>query len=67
MVTLERSNVYVYFVSWQLRLEQRAGRVFEGWEEGDIYFPPTYKYITNSDHYVVQTSKSKEKRRTPAW
>uniref|UniRef100_A0A5B7B714 Putative type I inositol polyphosphate 5-phosphatase 8 n=1 Tax=Davidia involucrata TaxID=16924 RepID=A0A5B7B714_DAVIN len=51
----------------QLRIEQRAGRVFKGWEEGRIYFAPTYKYLSNSDHYVVQTSTSKEKRRTPAW
>ncbi|KAG8649253.1 type I inositol polyphosphate 5-phosphatase 8 isoform X2 [Manihot esculenta] len=51
----------------QLRIEQRAGRVFKGWEEGRIYFAPTYKYLNNSDNYVVQTSKSKEKRRTPAW
>ena len=51
----------------QLKLEQRAGRIFEGWEEGRISFPPTYKYLTNSDDYVGQTSISKEKRRTPAW
>ncbi|XVF55337.1 hypothetical protein PTKIN_Ptkin06aG0029000 [Pterospermum kingtungense] len=51
----------------QLRLEQRAGRVFKGWEEGRIYFAPTYKYLADSDNYVVQTSKSKEKRRNPAW
>lgn len=51
----------------QLLIEQKAGRVFPGWEEGSIYFAPTYKYRFNSDHYVVQTSNSKEKRRTPAW
>ncbi|XP_022767488.1 type I inositol polyphosphate 5-phosphatase 8-like isoform X2 [Durio zibethinus] len=51
----------------QLRIEQRAGRVFKGWEEGRIYFAPTYKYLSDSDDYVVQTSKSKEKRRNPAW
>ncbi|KAL1351808.1 hypothetical protein HN51_015682 [Arachis hypogaea] len=51
----------------QLRIEQKAGRVFKGWNEGGIYFAPTYKYLANSDHYVAQTSKSKEKRRTPAW
>lgn len=51
----------------QLRIEQRAGRVFKGWEEGKIFFAPTYKYLTNSNSYVVQTSNSKEKRRTPAW
>lgn len=51
----------------QLRIEQKAGRVFKGWEEGKISFAPTYKYLKNSDSYVVQTSNSKEKRRTPAW
>ncbi|KAL1209969.1 Type I inositol polyphosphate 5-phosphatase 8 [Cardamine amara subsp. amara] len=51
----------------QLKLEQRAGRVFKGWKEGKIYFAPTYKYQINSDNYVVQTETSKEKRRTPAW
>ncbi|CAN8316838.1 unnamed protein product [Cochlearia groenlandica] len=51
----------------QLKIEQRAGRVFKGWLEGKIYFAPTYKYIINSDNYVVQTEKSKGKRRTPAW
>jgi phosphatidylinositol-bisphosphatase len=48
-------------------MEQKAGRIFEGWNEGSIYFAPTYKYLTNSDQYVAQTCKSKEKRRTPAW
>ncbi|KAI3871458.1 hypothetical protein MKX03_025919 [Papaver bracteatum] len=53
----------------QLMIEQRAGRVFKGWEEGSISFAPTYKYLDNSDQYVAQnqTSKSKEKRRIPAW
>ncbi|XXG66219.1 hypothetical protein AAC387_Pa05g3745 [Persea americana] len=51
----------------QLRIEQKAGRVFEGWEEGRIFFAPTYKYVANSDRYAVQTAKSKAKRRTPAW
>ncbi|XP_075510158.1 type I inositol polyphosphate 5-phosphatase 8-like isoform X1 [Primulina tabacum] len=51
----------------QLRIEQRAGRVFKGWEEGAISFAPTYKYFPDSDQYVNQTSTAKEKRRTPAW
>ncbi|KAI3871125.1 hypothetical protein MKW98_015025 [Papaver atlanticum] len=53
----------------QLMIEQRAGRVFKEWEEGNISFAPTYKYLNNSDQYVAQnqTSKSKEKRRIPAW
>ncbi|KAG8647601.1 type I inositol polyphosphate 5-phosphatase 8 isoform X2 [Manihot esculenta] len=64
---LKKNNWQALLEKDQLKIEQRAGRVFKGWEEGRIYFPPTYKYLTNSDHYVVQTSKSKEKRRTPAW
>lgn len=51
----------------QLKIEQRAGRVFKGWEEGRIFFAPTYKYLTNSDHYDVQASMPREKQRTPAW
>ncbi|KAM1169335.1 hypothetical protein ACFX13_031842 [Malus domestica] len=51
----------------QLRIEQRRGRVFEGWNEGRIYFPPTYKYLNNSDRYAGDDRHTKEKRRTPAW
>lgn len=51
----------------QLRIEQRGGRVFEGWKEGRIYFPPTYKYSHNSDCYAGDVMHLKEKRRTPAW
>ncbi|GKC82303.1 type I inositol polyphosphate 5-phosphatase 4-like protein [Tanacetum coccineum] len=28
----------------KLWIERRRGRVFNGWKEGIIYFPPTYKY-----------------------
>ncbi|WOL08909.1 hypothetical protein Cni_G17662 [Canna indica] len=51
----------------QLRIEQRCGRIFEGWKEGRIYFPPTYKYSNNSDRYAGDDMNPKEKRRTPAW
>jgi hypothetical protein len=51
----------------QLRSEQRGGRVFPGWNEGRIYFPPTYKYSNNSDRYAGEDINQKEKRRTPAW
>ncbi|KAL8152648.1 hypothetical protein V2J09_010408 [Rumex salicifolius] len=50
----------------QLKIEQNNGRVFKGWEEGQINFTPTYKFIPNSDSYAVHYSKSKDKR-TPAW
>ncbi|CAN1233146.1 Type I inositol polyphosphate 5-phosphatase 4 [Linum perenne] len=51
----------------ELRMEKRLGRVFEGWHEGRIYFPPTYKYSNNSDRYAGDDRHPKEKRRTPAW
>ncbi|KAK3157602.1 hypothetical protein QOZ80_2AG0124910 [Eleusine coracana subsp. coracana] len=51
----------------QLRSEQRGGRVFPGWNEGRIYFPPTYKYSNNSDKYAGDDMNQKEKKRTPAW
>ncbi|KAJ0479533.1 putative inositol-polyphosphate 5-phosphatase [Helianthus annuus] len=43
----------------QLRIKQRRGRVFQGWNEGKIYFPPTYQlsYVRGessfSDHRPV--------------
>ncbi|KAI9154030.1 hypothetical protein LWI28_020138 [Acer negundo] len=64
---LKRNDWQALLEKDQLRIEQRAGRIFKGWEEGRIHFPPTYKYLANSDHYVAQTSKSKQKRRNPAW
>lgn len=51
----------------QLKLEQDAGRVFEGWREGLITFAPTYKYIANSDLYTLALEKECGKRRAPAW
>ncbi|KAE8686292.1 Type I inositol 1,4,5-trisphosphate 5-phosphatase CVP2 [Hibiscus syriacus] len=51
----------------QLKNEMEAGRVFNGWKEGKIYFAPTYKYSLNSDIYAGETIETKSKRRTPAW
>ncbi|PWA42722.1 Type IV inositol polyphosphate 5-phosphatase 7 [Artemisia annua] len=51
----------------KLRIERRRGRVFSGWNEGMIYFPPTYKYSNNSDRYAGYDMHPREKRRTPAW
>nr|XP_043634599.1 type I inositol polyphosphate 5-phosphatase 8 [Erigeron canadensis] len=64
---LQRNDWQALLEKDQLKIEQKAGRIFEGWEEGKIHFAPTYKYITNSDCYVAQTSTPKDKRRTPAW
>ncbi|XP_021861775.2 type I inositol polyphosphate 5-phosphatase 5 [Spinacia oleracea] len=51
----------------QLKIERDSGRVFSGWKEGRVMFAPTYKYNQNSDMYAGETTKSKKKRRTPAW
>ncbi|KAL8193315.1 hypothetical protein R6Q57_026896 [Mikania cordata] len=66
---LRRNDWQALLEKDQLKIEQKAGRIFKGWEEGKICFAPTYKYITNSDHYVVAqpSSTPKQKRRTPAW
>ncbi|CAN6346056.1 unnamed protein product [Urochloa humidicola] len=49
----------------QLKRELRKGCTFDGWFEGVISFPPTYKYEFDSEDYVSDESKSG--RRTPAW
>lgn len=46
----------------QLKLSQAAGQTFKGYIEGDINFPPTYKYDVNSNDY-----DSSEKCRVPAY
>ncbi|XP_050231877.1 type I inositol polyphosphate 5-phosphatase 2 [Mercurialis annua] len=51
----------------QLIKELRTGHVFDGWKEGFIKFPPTYKYEINSDRYVGENPKEGEKKRSPAW
>ncbi|KAK8950587.1 Type I inositol 1,4,5-trisphosphate 5-phosphatase CVP2 [Platanthera guangdongensis] len=51
----------------QLKGEQRGGRVLAGWEEGIINFPPTYKYLANSDSYAIRLARSGGKRGAPAW
>ncbi|XP_078437449.1 type I inositol polyphosphate 5-phosphatase 4-like isoform X2 [Wolffia australiana] len=51
----------------QLHREQRSKRVFEKWKEGEISFPPTYKFLPNSDRFAGSDERAKEKGRTPAW
>ncbi|KAK6192484.1 hypothetical protein SNE40_003941 [Patella caerulea] len=46
----------------QLILAMKAGLVFEDFHEGEITFPPTYKFDINTDQY-----DSSEKQRVPAW
>ncbi|XP_050214629.1 type IV inositol polyphosphate 5-phosphatase 3 isoform X2 [Mercurialis annua] len=49
----------------QLVRELRKGRAFDGWTEGVLNFPPTYKYEMNSNKYYG--SDPKVGRRVPAW
>ncbi|KAA8525922.1 hypothetical protein F0562_007978 [Nyssa sinensis] len=51
----------------QLSKELHSGHIFDGWKEGLINFPPTYKYEINSDRYVGENPKEGEKKRSPAW
>ncbi|CAH8313186.1 unnamed protein product [Eruca vesicaria subsp. sativa] len=73
-LTYEETRVLLEDNDWdtllekdQLNIERGAGRVFSGFQEGQIFFAPTYKYTQNSDAYAGETTKSKRKRRTPAW
>ncbi|XP_019174555.1 PREDICTED: type IV inositol polyphosphate 5-phosphatase 3-like isoform X2 [Ipomoea nil] len=49
----------------QLSREFKKGHVFDGWSEGILKFPPTYKYEINSDKYHGEDPRAG--RRTPAW
>jgi hypothetical protein len=64
---LEENNWDALFENDQLKIEGEAGRVFKGWNEGKIFFAPTYKYSNNSNEYMGDMVTSKKKRRTPAW
>jgi phosphatidylinositol-bisphosphatase len=46
----------------QLMIQKNEGKVFDGYVEGRITFPPTYKYDINSDDYDTS-----EKNRIPAY
>lgn len=49
----------------QLVRQLRKGCAFDGWSEGPLNFPPTYKYEINSEKYYGEDPKVG--RRTPAW
>ncbi|ESQ33387.1 hypothetical protein EUTSA_v10007233mg [Eutrema salsugineum] len=49
----------------QLLGEMKKGNVFEGWSEGTLSFPPTYKYEINSENYIGDDPESG--KRKPAW
>ncbi|URE06327.1 IPPc [Musa troglodytarum] len=49
----------------QLRAEMKAGKVFQGMREGQIKFPPTYKFERHQPG--LSGYDSSEKKRIPAW
>ena len=48
----------------QLNMEKDNGSIFEGFHEGILNFPPTYKYLHRSSEYDRRAEK---KARCPAW
>ena len=46
----------------QLKIERKKGRAFQGFSEGPLNFPPTYKYDLKSDNYDTSS-----KCRVPSW
>ncbi|TDH74218.1 hypothetical protein CCR75_001459 [Bremia lactucae] len=48
----------------QLTKERRAGKVLQGFEEGPLTFPPTYKFQAGTSEYEKRPEK---KLRAPAW
>ncbi|KAJ9556071.1 hypothetical protein OSB04_010685 [Centaurea solstitialis] len=51
----------------QLYKELGKGRIFDGWKEGVIASPPTYKYEINSDRYVGEKTERRGERKNTAW
>jgi hypothetical protein len=60
--------IFIFFIGFyflKLKRELRKGRAFDGWSEGPLNFPPTYKYAANSEKYIEDDHKGG--RRSPAW
>ncbi|KAJ1386551.1 Secretory peroxidase [Sesbania bispinosa] len=55
-------NYRISMLDAELSKELRVGHVFDGWKEGLINFPPTYKYEINSDRYVGESPKKGKRR-----
>jgi phosphatidylinositol-bisphosphatase len=61
---IEKGDIDELLKSDQLLIEKAENRVFEGFTEGLITFPPTYKYQPGTDRYERRPDK---KKRMPAW
>ncbi|KAK2643027.1 hypothetical protein Ddye_024790 [Dipteronia dyeriana] len=71
-LSYEKTRELIFKKDWskliesdQLVRELRKGRAFDGWSEGTLNFPPTYKYELNSEKYCGEDPKAG--RRNPAW
>ncbi|KAF3438311.1 hypothetical protein FNV43_RR21073 [Rhamnella rubrinervis] len=65
---VERREWSVLLEKDQLKVELMEGHIFQGWNEGEIKFPPTYKYLPNSGIYFGCDHERKlQKTRAPAW
>jgi hypothetical protein len=53
----------------QLSVERRQLRTFSGFAEGEIRFPPTYKFAPGSHHYDKggEDGNANKKARVPSW
>lgn len=61
MELLSKENYLALRKKDQLNIERALGRVFEGFEEAPLNFPPTYKFQPNTDNYEVRNRReSKE-------
>lgn len=59
---LKENKLDIVFQYDQLKVQKDSGNVFHNYIEGDITFPPTYKYDLFSEDYDTS-----EKCRAPAW
>lgn len=62
-VLMERGMMEVMRANDQLSIERTAGRAFDGWSEGELAFPPTYKL----DRGSVDAYDTSAKKRVPSW
>lgn len=60
--TLHADDFQTLVLSDQLVVQRKLKKVLSDWHEGQIHFPPTYKYDIGTDQYDTS-----EKRRVPSW
>ncbi|KAG6518680.1 hypothetical protein ZIOFF_022160 [Zingiber officinale] len=71
-LSFEKTHELISSKNWSMLLERdqlirelKKGGAFDGWSEGVMNFPPTYKYEFDSTSYVRDDHKGG--RRNPAW